>query len=161
MCDYSLCGIPNRLAAEGEELIVHRFGTGSMGLASPADLRAAEVALESFSEKSLWHRIRRFFEGGPPQPVIPAVCIPPGACLRLHGISDDLRRELGVGQDETVRFTQLSANVNTYRDAIQFRNGRQVCLQDLRAGLRAEVLSLTGSLSDATAVHEEQEVFVR
>ena len=24
MCDYSLCGIPNRLAVEGEELVVHR-----------------------------------------------------------------------------------------------------------------------------------------
>ena len=34
MCDYSLTGIPNRLAVEGEELVVHRFRTGSLGLAS-------------------------------------------------------------------------------------------------------------------------------
>ena len=36
MCDYSLAGIPNRLAVEGEELAVHRFPTGSIGLASPS-----------------------------------------------------------------------------------------------------------------------------
>jgi hypothetical protein len=34
MCDYSLAGIPNRLAVEGEELVVHPFPTGALGLAS-------------------------------------------------------------------------------------------------------------------------------
>ena len=34
MCDYSLCGIPNRLAVESEELVVYRFSTGSIGMAS-------------------------------------------------------------------------------------------------------------------------------
>ena len=52
MCDYSLGGLPNRLAVEGEELIVHRFPTQSIGLASPADLEpkpgdAAHLARES------------------------------------------------------------------------------------------------------------------
>jgi hypothetical protein len=28
MCDYSLAGVPNRLAVEGEELVVHRFPNG-------------------------------------------------------------------------------------------------------------------------------------
>ena len=35
MCDYSLAGISNRLAVESEELVIHRFHTGSIGLASP------------------------------------------------------------------------------------------------------------------------------
>ena len=39
MCDYSLMAVPNRLAQEGEELVAHRFPTGSMGLASPADVK--------------------------------------------------------------------------------------------------------------------------
>jgi hypothetical protein len=34
MCDYSLHGIKNRLADEGEQLFIHRFHTGSKGLAS-------------------------------------------------------------------------------------------------------------------------------
>jgi len=41
MCDYSLMAVPNRLAQEGEELVAHRFPTGSLGLASPADLKRA------------------------------------------------------------------------------------------------------------------------
>jgi len=40
MCDYSLMSIPNRLAVEGENLIAHRFTTGTMG----------------------WHRRRMFTE---------------------------------------------------------------------------------------------------
>ena len=36
MCDYSLAGIPNRLAAEGEQLVAYRFSTRAIGLTSPA-----------------------------------------------------------------------------------------------------------------------------
>src|SRR5262245_48338732 len=39
MCDYSLASIHNRLATEGEELVVHRFCSGTLGLASPADVQ--------------------------------------------------------------------------------------------------------------------------
>ena len=39
MCDYSLMAIPNRLAVSGEELVVHRFEAGAVGLASAFDLR--------------------------------------------------------------------------------------------------------------------------
>src|SRR5215467_4526412 len=35
MCDYSLAGIPSRLAAEKELLTVYRFSTGALGLTSP------------------------------------------------------------------------------------------------------------------------------
>ena len=39
MCDYPLHGIPNRLAQEGEVLVVHRFDSGSKGLTSPEYLK--------------------------------------------------------------------------------------------------------------------------
>ena len=39
MCDYSLQGIENRLAKEGEVLVVHRFYSGSKGLTSPKYLK--------------------------------------------------------------------------------------------------------------------------
>jgi len=42
MCDYSLHGLDNRLAEEGEVLIVHRFYTGSKGLTSPDYLKPSE-----------------------------------------------------------------------------------------------------------------------
>ena len=32
MCDYSLATLQTRLAVEGEELVVYRFPTGSIGL---------------------------------------------------------------------------------------------------------------------------------
>src|SRR5437867_2983517 len=45
MCDYSLMVIPNRLAEEGEELVTHRFWTGSLGFASPLDMCKAALPL--------------------------------------------------------------------------------------------------------------------
>jgi len=144
MCDYSLCGIPNRLAVEGEELMVHKFSTGSMGLASVVDIRASEPVQKPVPE-GWWERIKAFFEGHGHVPVVPAVCVPPGAHLIVKGIPEDLRRQYHVEEDEGVVFVQISANFNSYRDAIQFSNGRQVRLQELHEGLRMELLSFAGA----------------
>ena len=46
MCDYSLMAIPNRVAVSGDELVVHRFQTGTVGLASASDLRKREDRLQ-------------------------------------------------------------------------------------------------------------------
>jgi hypothetical protein len=143
MCDYSLCGIPNRLAVEGEQLVVHKFSTGSMGLASPADLQVA-VAQAAENRKSFWQLVKEFFEPGHPAAVTPAVCIPPGAQLVVKDVPIDLQRQWQVAEREAVLFTQISADVNSYRDAIRFRNGYQIRLQDLREGMRVEVISLAG-----------------
>jgi hypothetical protein len=144
MCDYSLCGIPNRLAVEGENLMVHRFQTGSMGLASPADLRPAEKA-DQQPRRTLWSQLKSVFAGGIDRNVVAAVCIPPGAYLVLKDIPEDLRRQWRVQSNEGVVFVQTSANVNSYRDALQFQDGRVIRLQDLREGLRVEVLSLASA----------------
>lgn len=113
MCDYSLAGRPNRLAIEGEQLVVHRFPTGTLGLASPCP---------SLLRKQ-----------------IPAVCIPPGARLRLRDIPQSLQLELDIGAIEEVTFVQLSAEAYEYRDAIRFRNDRDVLLQRLRRGQQVDV----------------------
>ena len=42
MCDYSLMAIPNRLAVSGEQLVVHRFEAGMVGLASAFDIRSRQ-----------------------------------------------------------------------------------------------------------------------
>ena len=114
MCDYSLAGIPNRLAVEGEQLVVHRFSTGSLGLASPCSSLLSKET--------------------------PAVCIPPGARLRLRDIPQALR--LGLNATEEVTFVQLSAEAYQYRDAVRFQNGREILLQRLGCGQQVEVLSL-------------------
>ena len=144
MCDYSLMVVPNRLAREGEDLVAHRFLTGSLGLASPADLKHATEPQPS-CRKPFWRRVAEFFDPPRTEPV-PAVCIPPGARLQLQDISARMQQDLCVGACEEVTFTQISAAVNSYRDAVRFRNGREVRLQELREGQRVRVLDL--SLAD-------------
>ncbi len=141
MCDYSLCGIPNRLAVEGEQLVVHKFCTGSMGLASPSDI---QVPLVKKEKKTFWQLVKAFFEPGRPAVLTPAVCIPPGAQLIVKDVPLEMQRQCRVAERETVTFTQLTADVNSYRDAIRFRNGFEIRLQDLREGMRVEVISLAG-----------------
>src|SRR6266571_6165963 len=120
MCDYSLAGVPNRLAVEGEQLVVHRFAPGSVGLASPCS---------SLSSKET-----------------PAVCIPPGARLRLRDIPQAL--QIGVNATEEVTFVQLSVEAYQYRDAVRFQNGREILLQELQCSQRVDVLSLSSSEFD-------------
>ena len=142
MCDYSLAGVPNRLAKEGERLVVCHFSTGSMGLTS--------------GDGSLWEW---WFKQ------TPAVCVPPGARLLLRDIPKDLQRKMDVQATEEVTFVQLSAKAYEYRDAVRFRNGREVLLQWLRHGQRVEILSL-GSYDSREEEHQRREeeyrrIFVR
>lgn len=119
MCDYSLAGLPNRLAVAGEQLVVHRFSTGPQGLTAPKPHG-------SWSGRET-----------------PAVCVPPGARLRLRNIPEDVQQRFGVGAIEDVSFVQLSANEFEFRDAIRFKNGREVLLQRLKCGQEVVVLSLS------------------
>lgn len=141
MCDYSLMAVPNRLAQQGEDLVAHRFPTGSLGLASPGDLkRILEPA--PTAHRGFWCTLKAFFNPLRTDPV-PAVCIPPGARLQLQDIPARLQHEFGVGAQEDVTFTQISAAANSYRDAVRFANGREVRLQELREGQRVRVLDLS------------------
>jgi hypothetical protein len=133
--------VPNRLAQEGEELVAHRFPTGSLGLASPRDLKRIADAPAPV-RRSLWCTLKDFFNPPKTEPA-PAVCIPPGARLRLQDIPARMQHEMGVGPVEDVTFTQITAAVNSYRDAIRFTNGREVRLQELREGQRVVVLDLS------------------
>ena len=141
MCDYSLHGIRNRLAEQGEVLIVHQFHTGSKGLTSP-EYRQAHSQPHGFLSA-----LKRLFA-----PDVCAVCIPDGAKLTLHGISPGLQATYGLNSDEAVTFRQLSLNVHTYRDAVEFRNGVCVRLQELEDGQIVEVLALSSEIS---AVQEQ------
>jgi hypothetical protein len=141
MCDYSLMSFPNRLAREGEELVVHRFACGAMGLASPADLQPDRTPL-TVRLKNVWSDL-----WGIPSPrrshCVVAVCIPPGAYLRVWDIPDYLQREIDIRRTEEVTFTQITASPFRYRDAIRFRNGHEILLQRLEEGQRVRILSLS------------------
>jgi len=120
MCDYSLAHFPNRLAVKGEQLVIHRFATQTLGLASA---------------RRRWKEI--FFPG-----TVPAVCVPPGARLLLQDIPTQIQERLGVGALEEVTFVQKSAESFVYRDAVRFANGQETLLQCLKCGQRIEVLAL-------------------
>jgi hypothetical protein len=159
MCDYSLMAVPNRLAQEGEELVCHRFPTGSLGMASPRDLRRLTEPLQP-AQKSFLRGLREFFNPPKNEPV-PAVCIPPGARLELADIPARLQHELGVGPAERVTFTQITAAANSYRDAVRFANGRELRLQELPEGQRARVLDLsTAEELDLERLREERAEFI-
>ena len=140
MCDYSLMNIPNRLATEGEVLVIHKFPSGSIGLASAEEVR--KLHNSEPAERGFWRTLRQWLDGSTSKPRMCAVCIPPGGCLRIYGVPEYLQDSCGARCIEEVTFTQTSATANRYRDAIRFRNGREVLLQELSIGVAFQVLSL-------------------
>jgi hypothetical protein len=145
MCDYSLHGIKNRLANEGEQLFIHKFHTGSKGLASVTDLRNLEKTAPGagvWASFKCWVENQRRWINGDLKRALPAVCIPPGARLHVDGIPSPMQNQFGLGPREGVTFVQLTAESFRYRDAIRFQNGQEILLQKLSDGLRMEVMSL-------------------
>ncbi len=136
MCDYSLAGIGNRLAKEDEVLVVHRFHTGSKGLTSPEYLKPT---------KGLLATLKSMFAA---EPWECAVCVPDGAKLMVYGIPPKHQDAHGLSAAEAVTFRQLSAEAQTYRDAVEFRNGVKLRLQDLEEGQRVEVRALSSEKTD-------------
>ena len=120
MCEYSLAYFPNRLAVEGDQLVVRRFPCGTLGLVS---------ARRSWKQ---W-----LFPAS-----TCAVCVPPGARLLLPAVPEEMRRRFAIAPSEEVTFTQQTAEAFTYRDAMRFSGGREVLLQRLPTGLRVRVLSV-------------------
>jgi len=123
MCDYSLAHFLNRLAVAGEELMVRRFNTGTLGLAPALLQPGAGLSPDS----------------------IPAVCVPPGARLLLRDIPERIQQALNVGPLEEVTFVEQSADAFRYRDAVRFGNGRETLVQQLACGQSVFVLRLDGA----------------
>lgn len=153
MCDYSLMGVPNRLAREGDDLVVYEFPTGSKGFTSAFPASAGKGGRLSTLRSFLKGLISEF----PAEKT--AVCIPPGARLLLRDIPKAVQVSSGVGSEEEVHFTQISAEAYDYRDAVRFRNGLEVLLQQLTAGQRAKVLqlSLDHEQEPVASIPEERE----
>ena len=145
MCDYSLMAFPNRLAVCGENLVVHRFEAGSVGLASPEEVCKIKEARAARPD-TFWARLKTFLNP-PSNQHCTAVCIPPGARLMVRDIPERLQHELSLKSDaQEVVFTQT--NTVGFRDAIRFENGAEILLQRLSEGQRIHVLALS---------HEEHE----
>lgn len=152
MCDYSLMGVPNRLAREGEDLVLHEFPTGTRGFTSRSP--GAESSPH-------WRSTARvFFKAllGIPEAGKVAVCIPPGARLLLLDVPLDLRAAEEVPRDAEVTFSQISAQAYAHRDAIRFENGHELLLQFLDEGQRIRILEMNPA-GEAEALPERVETF--
>jgi hypothetical protein len=57
---------------------------------------------------------------------------------------------------EEVKFVEISAELNTYRDAVRFKNSRQLLLQALREGQRVTVLSVALRETEETVALESR-----
>lgn len=145
MCDYSLFTYPNRLACEGEQLISYRFQSYSIGLAPLEDVEAALRAKESATSFSWWSRLNGSNHRTTRRGHIPAVCVPPGTSLRVTHMPVELQWRFGFGSIAQVTFVELDSSAYEYRDAIRFKTGRTVLLQDLGENVRFEVLCLTAA----------------
>jgi hypothetical protein len=141
MCDYSLYTIQNRLAEEGEELVLHKFETGTLGFASVSDLLNLETT-KKCDRDSFWTTITAWLLRGRAAPVT-AVCIPPGTRLFLTDVPRNVQRSLCIAASEVVVFTELSSRSYSYRDALLLPNNTRVLLQDLPEGIRAIVLPMS------------------
>jgi hypothetical protein len=148
MCDYSLMMVPNRLAIEGEELVAHRFQSGTTGFVSSFDFSIWNAELRS---KSMWQRLTACFAST----IEPArvVCILPGARLRVEAVPESLSGRSHSGSCELATFTQLSAEANQHRDALCFDDGAIVRLAMLAEGQRVKVLRLS-SIEEPEATPE-------
>lgn len=140
MCDYSLMMVPNRLAREGEELVAHKFQSGTTGFVSSSDFTVWGAATRS---KNLWRHLKAWFAStADPTPV---VCIPPGARLRVEVAPESFSSRPSFGSSELATFTQLSIEANQHRDALCFDDGAVVRLAMLAEGQRVKVLRLSSA----------------
>jgi hypothetical protein len=64
-----------------------------------------------------------------------AVCMAYDTKLRLEGISEIVRKRLGVSAKEDVTFTRLEAG--PHHDGVRFANGAEATLQALGSGVQA------------------------
>jgi hypothetical protein len=136
---YRLLRLTNRLAADGEELVVYRFSEGPVGLASAFDLR---VKLQELNCYGFWSKLKELVL--PQGSGIPAILVPPGARLLIRDIPTDRQLEWHVrGGTQNAVFTILTDEANTFRDAIGFGNGTVVLLRRLVEGQRVRVLSVS------------------
>ena len=156
MCDYSLMAFPSRLAVSGDELVVHRFGEKSMGLAAAFEVRRA-AELNNAGNKGFRARLQNFFR--PANTPVRTVCIPPGARVLIRDIPVQLQHECGfMEKAEEAIFTQISAVEDTFRDAVRFQNGVVVPLQRLHQGQSVRVLDLSSDEQQVAAPRGRERV---
>jgi hypothetical protein len=139
MCDYSLYTVKNRLACESDDLVLHRFDTGSLGFCATAELeKEMDRSVFARNWSSFLHWVFPRTKCG-----VTAVCMPPGARLLISHMPKNAQPGLELLELQSVEFMQLSERSYAYRDALRLPDGETILLQKLPEGLRATVLALS------------------
>ncbi|HEY8194505.1 MAG TPA: hypothetical protein VIF13_05610 [Hyphomicrobium sp.] len=79
-----------------------------------------------------------------------AICMACDTELRLANIPANLREQAGLSETETATFTQVDGPY--HRDAMKFRNGKILTLQQLGPGIVASLISALDGTIDFTPV---------
>lgn len=150
MCDYSLMMVRSRLAVEGEELVAHRFRSGTVGLVSCFDFNCWQ-GRRPLGWKA---RLKQWFSAD--EEPSPVVCVPPGAHLLLYGVPRSLQQQYHVGESVEAVFTEISAEVGQHRDALRIGNESILMLMLLPEGQRLKVLNLSSDEDTQTTPSESR-----
>jgi hypothetical protein len=156
MCDYSLYAIQNRIAEEGEEVVLHKFKTGTLGFTSLHDLIRFETTAKT-KACGFWSTLKDCLLPRTSSP-LPAICIAPGTRLLLTDVPRKLQISVRIGSSEVVAFTEISERSYSYRDALVLQNGTRVLLQDLPEGLHALILSMSTDAEVVVPVRKRTEL---
>lgn len=144
MCDYSLMTFPNRLANEGEILVTHKFSTGSIGFVSAVELCTVQPDPQC-TNVEFWSKVKAWFAGPTVRSAVPAVCIPPGARLKVQAVPERTRQVFQAKPGDEVIFTETTATWGQFRDALRIKPNQEILLQSLGEGLQVQVVSLASS----------------
>lgn len=143
---YLLHSVGNRLAREGEELVVGRLDNGSLAFVAERDLAKLERKKESIWADFFNCLLFRTSAN------ISTIRIPAGAHLFLRNVPLSVQESLGIGHSEEVIFSEISGRGYSYRGALILPNQTRVLVEDLCKGIEATVLCFS---SDTPADKEE------
>ena len=130
MCDFSLQTVKSRPAVVGDKLVSTNFGTGTGGLASPADMGTAVC-------------------------VLPGTELAFDADVVIS-IAGSERYSMTI-EHRVARFRQVDRDrPNRHHDALEFPDGTIALLHNLLTGQRATILQLPAAPKTAEEAKEQE-----
>lgn len=82
-----------------------------------------------------------------------AVCVACDTGLRLHDLPEVVQTAAGIGPQADATFIRLDSG--TYRDGVEFANGKRVSLQSLGFGVTVDVIRMLDNPEWTPALKEE------
>lgn len=136
-------GVKSRMAEAGDELVVFRFPAGVLGFASREELD--ELKLDPTSR---WERFRQIFAQHHAIRIT-AVHIPYGSHLILRQLPPAVRGKAGLADTEEAIYVRCPDCSRRPCDALRFRDGRHILIQNLLEGQEAYLMYVPVDVREA------------